>query len=47
MDFTEAPEHYQDMIIEIIEDETGEVFDWDNQKHMDMAQEHMADNLSD
>jgi len=45
MDFTEAPELVQDSIIESIEEKLGVEFDWDNDYHMELAQEAMADNL--
>lgn len=45
MDFMEAPSWYQDEIIELLEDKFEIEFDWDNDRHMEMAQEAMCDNL--
>lgn len=45
MDFTEAPGWYQDKIIEHLEEMHEIEFDWDNAKHLELAQEAMYDNL--
>jgi hypothetical protein len=46
MDFTEAPIWVQEKIMRSIEEDLGEEFDESNPKHMDMAQELMADDWS-
>ena len=42
MDFTEAPTWLQERIMESIADRLGEEFDEDNELHMELAQEAMA-----
>jgi len=45
MDFMEAPPRYQALVINAVESELAEEFDWDNPDHMDLAQLKMADCL--
>ncbi len=46
MDFTEAPMWIQEIIKQSIEEKLGIEFDESNPKHMELAQEAMADDWS-